>query len=277
MLALHPTVVDAVWTTIEAPVPDQPPDTHPLGCHRRRVPDRVCFEGILVRLVTGCSWDVAARIVHVGETTLRRRRDQWVRARRFGVLAREALEAYDRVIGKNPTDRGRLGWKWSLATDRNGIPIAWAAEAANRHDSQLLEETLSILDFRGYEVELATVHLDRGYDFTLVRDLLAESGIEAVIPLRRKPKPRQRRTKSTVSHGQRWRVERANSWLTNFGARRRTPSANSFTAQPPSTSPSRSSSPPSSSSGASATAPSRRRGVNLLARALTRMRWSATR
>jgi transposase len=244
MLALHPTVVDAVWTTIEALLPDQPPDTHPLGCHRRRVPDRVCFEGILVWLVTGCSWDVAARIVHVGETTLRRRRDQWVRAGLFGVLAREALEAYDRVIGldlcdvaidgsqhkapaggegtgKNPTDRGRLGWKWSLATDRNGIPIAWAAEAANRHDSQLLEETLSILDFRGYEVELATLHLDRGYDFTLVRDLLAESGIEAVIPRRRKPKTRSRRTRSTVCLGQRWPVERANSWLTNFGALRR--------------------------------------------------------
>jgi len=200
----------------------------------------------LVRLVTGCSWDVAARIVHVGESTLRRRRDQWLRAGVFGVLAREALEAYDRVIGldlsdvaidgslhkapaggegtgKNPTDRGRLGWKWSIATDRNGIPIAWAPEAANRHDSQLLEETLSILDFRGYEVELATVHLDRGYDFTLVRDLLAEGGIDAVIPLRRNAKTRTgtRRAKLTVSLGQRWPVERANSWLTNFGALRR--------------------------------------------------------
>ena len=104
MLALHPSVVDAVWTTIEARVPDQPPDIHRLGCRRRRVPDRVCFEGILVRLVTGCSWDVAARIVHVGETTLRRRRDQWVRAGWFGVLAREALEAYDRVIGLDLSD-----------------------------------------------------------------------------------------------------------------------------------------------------------------------------
>src|SRR5262245_37587719 len=80
MLALHPTVVDAVWTTIEALVPNQPPDTHPLG------------------------WDVAAGIVHVGKTTLRRRRDQWVRAGLLGVLAREALEACDRVIGLDLCD-----------------------------------------------------------------------------------------------------------------------------------------------------------------------------
>jgi len=58
----------------------------------------------LVRLVTGCSWDVAARIVRVGESTRRRRRDQWLRAGVFGVLAREALDAYDRVIGVDLSD-----------------------------------------------------------------------------------------------------------------------------------------------------------------------------
>ena len=244
MLALHPTVVDAIWAAVEALLPDRPPDTHPLGCHRPRVPDRTCFEGILIRLVTGCSWDVAARICKVGETTLRRRRDEWVRTGIFCALASEALEGYDRVVGldlsevavdgslhkapsggegtgKNPTDRGKLGWKWSLATDAKGIPIAWAPEAANRHDSKLLEETLAILDFRGYEVEVATVHLDRGYDYASVRELFRESGIEAVIPLRRKVERGARRAKSRISLGDRWPVERANSWLTNFGLLRR--------------------------------------------------------
>ena len=206
MLALHPSVVDAVWAAVQALIPPAPADTHPLGCHRRRIPDRVCFEAMLVRLVTGCSWDVAARICRIGETTLSRRRDEWTRAGVFGCLAHEALEAYDTAVGldltevaidasqhkapsggegtgKNAIDRGKLGWKWSLATDANGIPIAWAPEAANRHDSQLLEETLSIRDVRGYEVELASVHLDRGYDLPFVRELLAEPGIEAVIPL----------------------------------------------------------------------------------------------
>ncbi|MFZ4486540.1 MAG: hypothetical protein ACOYO9_08135 [Candidatus Nanopelagicales bacterium] len=61
MLAMEPRAVEAVWRAIEGHLPARPPDIHPLGCHRPRIPDRDCFEGILTRLVTGCSWDGAAR------------------------------------------------------------------------------------------------------------------------------------------------------------------------------------------------------------------------
>jgi transposase len=71
MLALDPGVVEATWAAVEPLLPIRAPDTHPLGCHRRRIPDRDCFEGILVRLVTGCSWDVAGRLGKGSETTLR--------------------------------------------------------------------------------------------------------------------------------------------------------------------------------------------------------------
>ncbi len=97
----------------------------------------------------------------VSDTTLRGRRDEWVAAGVFERLVTEALGAYDRIIGfdlsecsvdgsqhkapcggegtgKNPTDRGKLGWKWSLFTDRNGIPLGWATDGANRHDTVLL-------------------------------------------------------------------------------------------------------------------------------------------
>ena len=55
-----------------------PPDDHPLGCHRPRVPDRVCFEGILIRLTTGCAWVDAEVLMgnRVSDTTLRARRDE---------------------------------------------------------------------------------------------------------------------------------------------------------------------------------------------------------
>ncbi len=56
MRALDPEVVDAVWAAIEPLLPAPVSDDHPLGRHRPRVPDRLCFEGILIRLVTGCSW-----------------------------------------------------------------------------------------------------------------------------------------------------------------------------------------------------------------------------
>ncbi len=54
MRALELEVTDIIWLTVEALLPT-PVETHPLGCHRRRVPDQVCFRGILIRLVTGAS------------------------------------------------------------------------------------------------------------------------------------------------------------------------------------------------------------------------------
>jgi hypothetical protein len=64
MRALDPEVVDAIWAAIEPLIPP-PPRTHPLGCHRPRVPDQLCFRGILLRLVTGASWvDIEAILDH---------------------------------------------------------------------------------------------------------------------------------------------------------------------------------------------------------------------
>lgn len=46
MQALHPRVVDAVWAAVEELLPPVV-DDHPLGCHRPRVDDPVCFTGIV--------------------------------------------------------------------------------------------------------------------------------------------------------------------------------------------------------------------------------------
>ena len=87
MRALDPEVVDAVWKAVEPLLPI-PVDGHPLGCHRQRVSDRICFEAILVRLVTGCAWVDAERLTgcRVSDTTLRARRDGWVSAGVFEAL-----------------------------------------------------------------------------------------------------------------------------------------------------------------------------------------------
>jgi transposase len=52
MRAFDPEVVDVIWRTVEPLLPQQV-ETHPLGCHRPRVPGRVCFRGILIRLAHG--------------------------------------------------------------------------------------------------------------------------------------------------------------------------------------------------------------------------------
>lgn len=54
MRALESEVVDVLWQSIKPLLP-APSRTRPLGCHRRRLPDRLCFRGILIRLVTGAS------------------------------------------------------------------------------------------------------------------------------------------------------------------------------------------------------------------------------
>lgn len=242
MLALDPAVVDAVWAAVEPRLPRRPPDEHPLGCHRPRVPDRLCFEAMLFRLVTGCSWDVAGRLGRGGETTLRTRWNDWVAAGVFDGLVDEALSGYDRIVGidvtdlavdgsqhkapgggpgtgPNCADRAKLGWKWSIATASDGVPVGWVADAANRHDSKLLEATLDAVAARGLLVEVERVHLDRGYSYPWVREAVSARGMEVVVPpVRPKGKGRY---KKLLPMGVRWSVERTNSWLTNFGQLRR--------------------------------------------------------
>lgn len=244
MRALQPEVIDAVWAAVEPLLPATT-DEHPLGCHRRRVPDRVCFHGILIRLVTGCAWVDAERLLNgaVSDTTLRGRRDLWLAAGVFETLVDEALAAYDRVIGfdfsecsvdgsqhkapaggqgtgPNPTDRGKQGWKWSLLADRDGIPFGWASDGANRHDTMLLPATLQAAGERGLLDEVDTLHLDRGYDNGVVRQLVTNAGIDDLICSRKRP-PGTAIAKLSVPLGMRWPIERTNSWLTNFGQLRR--------------------------------------------------------
>jgi len=244
MRALDPEVVNAVWTAVEALIPE-PVDAHPLGCHRRRVPDRVCFEGILVRLATGCSWEDTERLLRhrVSDTTLRSRRDEWIAAGVFDQLAEEALASYDRIVeldlsevavdgsqhkapcggegtGPSPTDRRKLGWKWSLAADRAGIPIGWATAGANRHDIILFEPTLDAVAARGLVADIETLHLDRGYDAKRIRQSCDAHHIGDVICGKRRPAG-SAAGPLPIPLGMRWPVERTNSWLSNYGQLRR--------------------------------------------------------
>ena len=242
MRALEPEVVEVLWKTIEPLLPAQAA-AHPLGCHRPRVPDRLCFWGILVRLTTGSSWvDIEALLEHkVSDTTLRARRDEWIAAGVFDALKAEASAAFDRIVeldltevaldgslhkapyggegtGPNPTDRGKLGWKWSVASERHGIPVGWAIDGANRNDVCMLEPTLDAVAQSGLLADIGTLHLDRGYDYPIVRERLAGYGLTDLDIQRRGTK---QPGKQPVQLGLRWIVEATNSWWSNYGQLRR--------------------------------------------------------
>lgn len=99
MRALEREVVEVLWQGFEPllPAPDR---SHPLGCHWPRASNRLCFRGILIRLVTGASWvDIEAILDHeVSDTTLRARRDEWIAAGVFDRLQAEAIAAFDKII-----------------------------------------------------------------------------------------------------------------------------------------------------------------------------------
>jgi len=245
MRALDPEVIDVLWRAFEARIP-RPQGSHPLGCHRPRVSDRLCFQGIMIRLTTGCSWTDVEQLLGgvVSDTTVRARRDEWVTAGGFDALADEAIDVFDRIVGldlsevgidgsqhkapagglgtgKNPTDRAKLGWKWSLAVDTHGVPIAWSTDGANRNDCKLVDPTLAMLDRRGLLCDIETVHLDRGYDHDFVRELFASAGIDDAVIVRRRQPSAPKPVMPELRLGLRWIVERTNSWLARFGQLRR--------------------------------------------------------
>ena len=227
MPAIRSYFIDPIREQFRALLPERKVD-HPLGCHKPRVPDRTIFEKLVQVLVFGCAYQRIAD-ESCSATTLRRRRDEWIDLGVMEKLRGMALAAYDRTIGleladiavdgcitkapcggekagKSPVDRGKQGIKRSTAVDAKGIPIGDVAAPANRPDSPLLAPTLDdTLEGLGGELpELVNVHLDRGYDSNVTRERLKERGLIPQIAQKGKPAPLQA--------GNRWVVERTNSW-----------------------------------------------------------------
>ena len=122
--------------------------------------------------------------------------------------------------GPNPTDRAKIGWKWSVATDLFGIPIGWVIDGANRNDSILLEPTLQAVADRGLLLDIETLHLDRGYDSALTTQRCQALGLTDIVCAKKKRKG-EAKIKKPLTLGLRWPVERTNSWFSNFGQLRR--------------------------------------------------------
>jgi transposase len=224
--AVPSSIIDPIWHQFEALIPPVI-DDHPLGCHRPRVPDRIVFDKLVQVLVLGAAY-IKIADSSCSATTLRRRRDEWIRAGLFTRLEQICLDSYDKMIGleladlsvdgcivkapcggeaagRSPVDRRKQGTKRSLLVDGNGIPLGCVVAGANCHDSPLLDPTLEKLSRFGFDLpEQITVHVDAGYDSGKTRDLLDTLGCQWVISTKGTP----------LQTGARWVVERTNAWHT---------------------------------------------------------------
>jgi transposase len=108
------------------------------------------------------------------------------------------------LTGPNPTDRAKMGTKYHVAVDGDGIPVACVATAANVNDTRLFER----LFLAAFAVmpRIRSVFADKGYDAEQHRILCRTFEAEPFIHKRGRP------------HGSglgqyRWPVERTLSWL----------------------------------------------------------------
>lgn len=238
MPAVPSCLLEPIWNQFSVLLPQQPifHPNHPLGCHRRRIPDRVVFDHIVAALVHGSGYE---RLTSPGcsDRTIRRRLKQWAAAGLAEQLHALTLQAYDQIIGlhladiptdgcitkapgggevagRSPVDRGKQGRKRSVATDAAGIPLGLVATRANRNDSPLLGPTLhAAITQVGAMPAQITAHLDRGYDNASTRRLLATLGFRGEIARKGVPAP--------VQAGRRWVVERTHAWMNGYGKLRR--------------------------------------------------------
>lgn len=107
--------------------------------------------------------------------------------------------------------------KRSLLTEGHGIPVGLAIEGANRQDMKLVQPTLESLV--GERPAVTTDHpqgmcMDAGYDFDLIRTLLAEFGFTAHI--RSRGEELKELAQEAGKRARRWVVERTHSWMNRF-------------------------------------------------------------
>ena len=100
MPAIPSWLLEPLWDQFAALLPERPVyhPSHPLGCHKPRIADRIIFEKLIQVLRFGCSYASIADCA-CGATTIRDRRDEWIRAGIFAELKTIARECYDRIVG----------------------------------------------------------------------------------------------------------------------------------------------------------------------------------
>jgi transposase len=137
--ALPSSILEPLWVQFAALLPARQVH-HPLGRHRRRIPDRIIFDKLIQVLVFGCGYRRIADHT-CSASTLRRRRDEWITLGVAERLRLAVLGAYQRLFGWSWST-----WRWTGASPRRPAaasspgPARWtvASKASNAPSSLTL-------------------------------------------------------------------------------------------------------------------------------------------
>jgi len=196
-----------LWSLIAAHLPTRRPSTKG---GRPRIDDRTALTGILFVLKIGISWEYLPRELCCGSSmTCWRRLHEWMLAgvwQRIHEATLRRLREHDQImwdracvdaasvpapaggdhIGRNPTDRGKLGSKHHLLVDERGLPLVAQVSGAQVHDSRflipLVESIPAVKGLAGRARKRpGKLHADRAYASRAHRAWLRSRGIAARI------------------------------------------------------------------------------------------------
>jgi len=186
-------ILDGIWAFIERLIP---PTRDPKkiyqrkpGAGRPRTSNRVLVNTILYSLMTQAQWNgiMADKEGYLcNGKTAHKWLMKWARLNFFAALKDLILKLYtahcglslkwvsidgtmykaplaQESVGKNPTDRGKMGTKRSLCVNDEGIILVMIHAGANVHDSKLLKPTLEVLKTLVQDGEEIHICLDAGY------------------------------------------------------------------------------------------------------------------
>jgi putative transposase len=231
-----------LWRKLKKYLP-KPRNTESAKGGRPRASERAVANAIWYVLWTGCQWKALHRDwFWVSSSVVHERFQRWREAGIFEKLMRRVVEYYARErggigwkwqamdskhspaplggekVGKNPTDRGKLGAKINLLVDERGAPLSVVLTAANRHDKvSAIGLIVSVAPKRPAHKQQ---HLcaDKAYDSEDLREFAASAGYIAHIKVNTRTKgsenPMEDDSPSKIHLARRWVVERMISWLT---------------------------------------------------------------
>ena len=164
------------------------------------------FKSIIYKVKSGTKWEDIQRYgdTKYSPSTVYKYFKHWCNNGLFEDIYKHVLKVYSRmkrirwkyqsidstiikafrggqVIGKNSTDRGRMGTKVHTLADKNGIPLGFIVTEANYHDSNSVAQLLNCYKLKRPKY-VQHMNLDTAYDAERIRTRLHEHQFQHHIP-----------------------------------------------------------------------------------------------